>query len=72
VRPAVLVNRALVTHLPHPKRGAAEWKEGANVARLERRRVPVRPSRGLDSHPHADVRVTEYGPARPPPSPPAP
>lgn len=60
-RPVVLVSDARVSHLPHPIRHPRKWKEGPNVARFSRKDLPVRCARGLDSHPHDDVRVTEPG-----------
>lgn len=60
-RPVILVNRALVTHLPHAERRPRRWKDGANVARFMRRDLPARAARGLDAHPHPDVTVTRYG-----------
>jgi len=63
IRPVVLVTNARVSHVPHPLRHRREWKEGANVDRFSRRDLPSRCERGLDSHPHGDVRVTEPGPA---------
>ena len=62
VRPVVLVDRALVAHIPHPSRRPAGWRQGGNVARLLRRGVPVHCPQGLDAHPLADVRVTVIQP----------
>ena len=60
VRPVVLVNRALVTHLPHKQRHPERWTDGANVERFRSADVPVRAVHGLDAHPHPDVVVTRY------------
>jgi len=60
VRPVVLVNRALVAHLPHKQRHPRHWSDGANVERYRRADVPARAVHGLDAHPHPDVVVTRY------------
>jgi glycosyltransferase involved in cell wall biosynthesis len=59
VRPLPLVSRARVSHIPHEERRRGSWREGPNVARYERADAPIRCARGLDLHPHAEVRVTQ-------------
>jgi len=55
VRPLVVVNKALVSHMPHSERHPDRWKEGANIDRYQAMDFPLRCAHGLDSHPHADV-----------------
>jgi GT2 family glycosyltransferase len=61
VKPVPLVNSALVSHIPHETRRAADWKAGANIVRYRADRTSCRCAQGLDSHPHADVVVTRFG-----------
>ena len=57
VRPVAVVNRALVSHIPHPPRHGG-WKAGRNIERYRRKRLSFRCAKGLDAHPHPDVVVT--------------
>ena len=64
LRPCVLVNRARVSHLPHPLRRPPDWRAGANVARY---RQPLREAacaHGLTQHPHPDVQATPLSATR--------
>lgn len=55
VRPAVLIDRARVSHLPHALRRAEAWGGGDNASRFARSPA-ARCEHGLDRHPHPDVR----------------
>lgn len=56
VRPTAVVNKALVSHIPHPRSQSADnWRHGANIERYRKKRISFRCVRGLDLHPHADV-----------------
>jgi glycosyltransferase involved in cell wall biosynthesis len=57
MRPIPLVDQALVSHIPHKIRRAADWKDGANVERYERELSSARCQHGLDGHPYSDVQV---------------
>jgi len=58
VRPVALVNQALVSHIFHPPRRAADWKDGDNIIRYRRPLASPRCAKGLDAHPLPDVTVT--------------
>ncbi len=57
VRPVPILTRAFTTHAWHPSRHA-EWHKGANLDRYRQCVTSCRCSKGLDAHPHQDVRVT--------------
>jgi glycosyltransferase involved in cell wall biosynthesis len=58
VRPIGLVDKALVSHIPHPRR-YTEWKEGTNLARYRKKIAHFACEAGLTAHPYADVKVTK-------------
>ena len=60
LRPCMLIDRALVSHIPHALRRPVDWRSGANVQRYRMALRDARCTAGLDQHPHADVQVTRF------------
>lgn len=58
IRPVSLVNKAMVSHIPHPRR-YSEWREGTNVERYRKSISHFSCETGLNAHPYEDVKVTE-------------
>ncbi len=59
VQPIAMVNKALVSHIPHTRSQPNEnWRKGTNIERYRRKRLSFRCERGLGAHPHGDVRVS--------------
>lgn len=60
IRPVILVTQAPVSHRPHPVRHPEAWKEGPNLPLYRQRLRSARSEKGLDRHPHADVKITRW------------
>jgi glycosyltransferase involved in cell wall biosynthesis len=63
IQPRVRVIQARVSHLPHPPRRPADWREGHNVRRYdEGLNGSARCEVGVSRHPYPDVRVKLLSP----------
>ncbi len=60
IRPVIMINQAPVSHRQHPPRHSNTWRDGPNLPLYRQRLHSSRCERGLDRHPHADVKITRW------------
>lgn len=60
VKPVVAIRETRATHLGHGRAGPQRWEDGLNVARFQRRNVPVRCVVGLSDTDRTEVKIVDY------------